>query len=194
MHVGIGNAAGLVGRMNGKVGDHSAIHKFFLHESASQFDIFVQRKFVLQRDVKTVCELRFGMAFSGFYGVPERCSVTEALRSMSGQQNFRMENAALACVVADFVVIFAVQAFACAICCGSKDALSRASLDLRNGEMIQRHQFCSNDGMPRGSCAIWFSAANAKRMFSISSSSSSSVISRRMSCTAESAKMRSMTR
>ena len=76
------------------------------------------------------------MAFSGFYGVPERCSVTEALRSMSGQQNFRMENAALACVVADFVVIFAVQAFACAICCGSKDALSRASLDLRNGEMI----------------------------------------------------------
>ena len=90
----------------------------------------------MQRDVKTVSELRFGMAFSGFYGVPECCSVTEALRSMSGQQNFRMENAALARVVADFVVIFAVQAFACAIRCGSKDALSRASLDLRNGEMI----------------------------------------------------------
>ena len=80
--------------------------------------------------------MRFGMAFSGFYGVPERCSVTKALRGMSGQQNFRMKNAALACVVADFVVIFAVQAFARTICCGGKDALSRASLDLRNGEMI----------------------------------------------------------
>lgn len=127
-------------------------------------------------------------------GVPERCSVTEARRSMSRQQNFRMENAALARVVADFVVIFAVQAFARAICCGGKGTLSCASLDLRNGEMIQCHQLCSNDGIPRGSCAIWFSSAKAKRMFSISSSSSSSVISRRMSCTSESAKMRSMTR
>ena len=150
--------------------------------------------FSWQGNYKSPCKLGVPLLFYFLGCVPECCSVMEALRSMSGQQNFRMENAALARVVADFVVIFAVQAFACAIRCGSKDALSRASLDLRNREMIQCHQLCSNDGIPRGSCAIWFSSAKAKRMFSISSSSSSSVISRRMSCTSESAKMRSMTR
>ena len=94
------------------------------------------RKLVLQRNVEAVGELRIFVALCVFYRVPERLAVGVFARRVWRQQDFRVNHAALARVVADLTVIFAVELFSCSVSRGLDRRLPRAALDLPDVEVI----------------------------------------------------------
>ena len=140
MEVGIWDAALLVRHMDGEVGDHAFADKLPLHKLPRQSDVFLQRKLVLQRNVEAVGQLGLGMPFGLLHGVPEGGPVQEFLRRVGRQENFRTDDAALFCVVADFAVVIAVQPFSGPVGCGGDGGLPGAAPDLIDAEMVQGHQ------------------------------------------------------
>ena len=143
VEVGIGDAALLVRHMNGEVCDHAFGDELPLHKLPGQGDVFLQGKFILQRHVEAVGQLGLGMLFGLLHGVPEGGPVQKFLRRVGRQENFRTDDAALFCVVADLPVVIAVQPFSGPVGRSGNGRLPGAAPDLIDAEMVQGHQLSS---------------------------------------------------
>ena len=131
MKMRVRNAAVLfVWRVNGKVHHHAPIHKLLQQKLPCKIDVLLHGKLVLQGNVKAVGNLCFLSAFGFFNRIPERFSVCILRRRMRWQQDFRTDYVALAGVVADLAVVFAVQLFPSTVGGRRHGGLPRAAFDL----------------------------------------------------------------
>ena len=131
MKMRVRNAAVLfVWRVNGKIHHHAPIYKIVQQKSPCKVDVLLHGKLVLQGNVKAVGKLCFLSAFGFFNRIPERFSVCILRRRMRWQQDFRTDYVALAGVVADLAVVFAVQLFPSTVGGRCHSGLPRTALDL----------------------------------------------------------------
>lgn len=138
MKMGVRNTAVLLVRLvDGKVGNHAPTHKLLRNKLPCKSDVFLQRKFVLQGNVKAICKLGFFAALGLLYGVPEGSAVLVLGGSLGRQENVCADHTALVGVVADLAVILAIQFLPGAVGGGRDNGLSRAPLDLGDVEMEQ---------------------------------------------------------
>ena len=71
MEVGVGDTSvPLVRLVNSEVRYHAPAHKLLRHKLSCKGDVFFQRKFVLQGNIKTICKLGFGVLLYFLNGVP----------------------------------------------------------------------------------------------------------------------------
>ncbi len=138
MKMGIGDTAVLLVRLvDGEVGNHAPAHKLLGHKLPRKNDVFFQRKFVLQGNVKAVCKLGFLAALGLLHGVPEGGAVLVLGGGLGRQENVCADHAALVGVVADLAIVFAVKFLPGAVSGGRDNRLPCAPPDLGDVEMKQ---------------------------------------------------------
>ena len=77
MKMGIENAAGFgIWNMDSEVHHHAPGDKVFQQKTPCQSDVLIQREFVLQGNVETVCKLSISATFGFFYCIPEGMTVS----------------------------------------------------------------------------------------------------------------------
>ena len=136
--VGVRDAAVLLVRLvDGEVSNHAPAHKLLRYKLPCKSDIFLQRKFVLQGNVKAICKLGFLATLGLLYGVPEGSAVLVFGGGLGRQENVCADHAALVGVVADLAIVFAVKFLPGAVGGGRDNGLSRAPFDLGDVEMEQ---------------------------------------------------------
>ena len=138
MKVGVRNTAVLLVRLvDGEVGNHAPAHKLLRNKLPCKSDVFLQRKFVLQGNVKAICKLGFLAALGLLHGVPEGGTVLVLGGGLGRQENVCADHAALVGEVVDLPVILAIQFLSGSVGRRSNGGLSRAPLDLGDVEMEQ---------------------------------------------------------
>ena len=145
MEVGIGNAAiFLVRRMDGIVHDHAPAHKLLQQKLPCKCDVLLHGKLVLQGNVKAICKLGFLSTLHFLHGIPKGFPVCVLRRSVSGQQDFGTDHAALTGVVAVLPVVFAVELLTGTVSGCGNGGLSGTSLDLGHMKMKE----CDGQALP----------------------------------------------
>ena len=122
--------------VDGKVSNHAPAHKLLGYKLPCKSDVLIERKFVLQGNVKVIRKLCFLAALGPLHGVPEGGAVLVLSRGLGREKNLRTDNAAFAGVVADFTIVFTVKFFPGSIGGGRDNRLSRAPFDLGNVEVV----------------------------------------------------------
>ena len=136
-----------MGIVNRIVADHPAIHKLLFDETLGEFDIFLHRKLVLEREVKTVCELRGGMTLDLLNLVPQRFPILQSGRCVDGKKDAGFHDGLLGIVVGQTVIIV-VQLFSGAIGSGGYDGFSGAAFYALDVKMVVSHGAPSCDDWP----------------------------------------------
>ena len=138
VEVRVGDAAILVRMVDGEVRNHAARDEVVQQEFTCEGDVLVERELILKRDVEAVSELRVPVALGVLDGVPERLPVGVLARRMRREQDFRVNHAAFARVVADQPVILAVELLARAVCGALNRRPPGAALYLPDVEVVER--------------------------------------------------------
>ncbi len=136
MKMGIGDTAVLLVRLvDGEVGNHAPAHKLLRNKLPCKSDVFLQRKFVLQGNVKAICKLGFLAALGLLHGVPEGDAVLVLGGGLGRQENICADHAALVGEVVGLPVILAIQFLSGSVGRRSNGGLSRAPFNLGDVEM-----------------------------------------------------------
>ncbi len=139
MKMGIGDTAVLLVRLvDGEVGNHAPAHKLLGHKLPRKNDVFFQRKFVLQGNVKAVCELGSLAPFHLLHGVPEGGAVLVLVGGLGRKENVCADHAALVGEAVDLSVILAIQFLSGPVSGGRDNRLPCAPPDLGDMEVQQR--------------------------------------------------------
>ena len=138
MKVRVRNTAVLLVRLvDGKVGNHAPAHKLLRNKLPCKSDVFLQRKFVLQGNIKAIRKLGLLAALGLLHGVPEGGAVLVLGGGLGRQENVCADHAALVGVVADLAIVFAVKFLSGSVGGGRDNGLPRAPFDLGDVEMEQ---------------------------------------------------------
>ena len=142
MEVRIGNSAGFgIGNMNGEVHHHAPGDEVFQQKMPCQSDVLIQREFVLQGNVETVCKLSVLTPLGFFYGVPESLSVSILPRYVIRQQDLRTDDTGFSGVVGGLAVILTVKFFSSPLGRSGDGRLTFAALNLCHIHVEQSHKF-----------------------------------------------------
>ena len=144
MEVRIGDATILLRRMHSEVRNHTACDELLLHKCTGERDVFLNREFALQRNIKTVSELCIAAAFGFFNRIPKCFAIEILSRSMIRKEDLRVNHAALSRVVVRFTIAGTDQLFTGTIRSAGYGALPGAAANLFDAEMIQSHDHGSH--------------------------------------------------
>ena len=108
-HMAVNIVSGRIRIMDGKVSDHPFGNKLFLAVVPDYLRVLFRRNFFGQGQHEAPGQLGIPLLFGGFHRVPKFFPACIFRRSMSGQHDFRVQDAALARVVFGFLIVFRKQ-------------------------------------------------------------------------------------
>ena len=137
--------------MDGKVSDHPSRNKLLLAVVPDHLRVLLRWDFFGQSQHKAPGQLGVPLFFGSLYRVPEGFPVSVFRWSMSGQHDFRIQDAALTGVVFGFLIVLRKQLLAALVGSTCHCRLSLAALGDGDLEMRTRNRYhLQNKDRPSG--------------------------------------------